>query len=62
MFRKFQALKLRLKIWNAEEFGDLNKKLEDSEKQLHQLEMLQETRALNREELISKNNMRSSIG
>lgn len=50
LVQKLKAIKDRLKIWNKEEFGDVNSALQDNEAKLHQLDMVAEGRPLDPEE------------
>ncbi|XP_058180157.1 uncharacterized protein LOC131298697 [Rhododendron vialii] len=48
--QKLKAIKDKLRVWNKEEFGDLNCALQECEAALHQLDVLAEERHLTEEE------------
>lgn len=48
--QKLRAMKDRLKLWNKQDFGDINCALQDTEAKLHHLDTLSEARQLNEEE------------
>lgn len=48
--QKLRAIKDRLRVWNKEEFGNINCALEDTEAKLHHFDTLAEERQLNEEE------------
>lgn len=54
ILQKLRAIKDKLKVWNKEEFGDVNTALQDKEAELHQFDLLVEERTLNAEEIASR--------
>lgn len=46
IIKKMQAMKARLKVWNKEQFGDINQKIQELEQQLHQFDLIVEGRQL----------------
>ncbi|GFZ20781.1 hypothetical protein Acr_28g0014860 [Actinidia rufa] len=61
ILKKMQALKSKLKIWNVEGFGNINIKLQAVEEKIHNLEMIEESRALDVVEAESKKNLKSEL-
>lgn len=54
LFQKLKAMKDRLKVWNKEEFGDVNSTLQVIEGELHQFDLLAEDRQLTPDEKAAK--------
>ncbi|XP_042950267.1 uncharacterized protein LOC122282377 [Carya illinoinensis] len=52
--RKLKALKQDLKLWNMQSFGNIGKLKKIKQREIHELERLQESRPLNLEELAQK--------
>lgn len=50
ILQKMTAIKEKLKIWNKEEFGDVNSALQDTEAEHLQLDLIAEERPLSSEE------------
>ncbi|XP_028106829.1 uncharacterized protein LOC114305893 [Camellia sinensis] len=59
--RKLQSLKLALKKWNQETYGNVAKKLEASETALHDLDLKAETRPLDEDELMLQREKRNEM-
>lgn len=49
IMQKLKAIKLKLKVWNKEEFGDVNEALKTKENDLHAFDLLVEERQLSSE-------------
>ncbi|KAL7161402.1 hypothetical protein ACSBR2_041968 [Camellia fascicularis] len=47
IMEKLRTLKLALKIWNVEVFGNVDTKLKEAEDELHGLDLIAEGRSLN---------------
>nr|KYP61675.1 Transposon TX1 uncharacterized [Cajanus cajan] len=58
---KLKELKKRLKIWNKEEFGDINKNIELLHEEIHNLESKEEEAGLEEEELSHLNLKRGEL-
>ncbi|XP_058181333.1 uncharacterized protein LOC131299773 [Rhododendron vialii] len=50
ILQKFRAIRNKLKVWNKEEFGDINTALQKKETELHQFDLVVEERELSTEE------------
>ncbi|XP_028059412.1 uncharacterized protein LOC114263116 [Camellia sinensis] len=59
--RKLQSLKLALKKWNQETYGNVAKKLQESESTLHDLDLKAETSPLDEDELLLQREKRSEM-
>lgn len=59
--RKLHALKLALKQWNREVYGNVVSQLQDSESDLHDLDLVAKTRPLIEEELKLQREKRSEV-
>lgn len=55
--KKLQAMKKRLRVWNKEEFGDINTKLQNLEQELHNLDIAMEGRQLTDAEKGARNEL-----
>lgn len=54
LLQKLRAIKVKLKVWNEEEFGDINSALLETETELHRLDVLAEDRLLTPDEIARK--------
>ncbi|XP_028108512.1 uncharacterized protein LOC114307322 [Camellia sinensis] len=61
LHRKLHALKLALKKWSEEVFGNASEKIKEAESQLHSLDLLAEDRPLLETELKLKREVRSEM-
>lgn len=59
--KKLQAMKEALKMWSKEEFGSLQTKLDQTEEQMHALDLKAETGSLQPEEMDSRRRLRSEM-
>ncbi|XP_058192016.1 uncharacterized protein LOC131309384 [Rhododendron vialii] len=50
ILQKLRAVKDKLKVWNKEEFGDVNSALQETEAEIHQFDLVVEDRQLSVEE------------
>lgn len=55
--KKLQSLKLCLKVWNKEVFGNINEKLKEKEAELHSWDLIVEERPLH----VDKSNQRNDL-
>ena len=58
---KVKGLKQRLKVWNKEQFGDIQKKISRIEQELNMLEVGADGRQLNDRELVLKKKLQEDL-
>lgn len=55
ILKRMKRVKERIKVWNKEDFGDVNAALQNLEDKMHQFDVMEEGRQLNEEEKIQRN-------
>ncbi|XP_028076150.1 uncharacterized protein LOC114278324 [Camellia sinensis] len=61
LFQKLKILKLELKKWNSEVFGNLSTKLKEAEEELVELDILVESRPLEEVERVRRREVRGEV-